>query len=67
MLVEICNSTYKLYRMNSRVNNYEIADLINVCFDLSKRINITSLFRFCADSLEIKSYLKFIGLPDSEI
>lgn len=63
MLVQICNSTYKFYRINSRVNNYEIADLVNTYFDTSKRINITSLFKFCIEAPEIKSFLKFIGRP----
>lgn len=67
MLVQICNSVYRLYRMNSKVNNYEVADIVAHHFDLTKRINITSMLGFCVNSPEVKSFLRFIGLSNTDL
>ena len=65
MLVQICNSVYRLFQVNSKVNNYEMADIVAHHFDLTKRINITGMLSFCIDSPEVKSFMRFIRLPNS--
>jgi hypothetical protein len=60
MFISCCNATFKIYSLNSEVDEDDVSHFLNNYFTDESRINISQLLKWCSKINEIREYFNII-------
>ncbi|EGR29518.1 PH domain protein [Ichthyophthirius multifiliis] len=68
MMISCCNAAFKMYGVDSEVNEEEISDFLGKHFNDDSRVNISQMLKWCAKVDEINQFMNAIDkqLPESK-
>ncbi|KRX11109.1 WD40-repeat-containing domain [Pseudocohnilembus persalinus] len=66
MLISCCNATFKIYSMQSDINEENISEFLRQDFKEDERINISQMIQWCAQKQEIIEFCQLIHAKPPE-